>query len=66
LEEATVEMIVQVNGKVRARIEMPKDADKETAQAKALANEHVQKFIEGKEIKKVIVVPNHIVNIVVK
>ena len=59
-------MIVQVNGKVRARIEMPKDADKETAQAKALANEHVQKFIEGKEIKKVIVVPNHIVNIVVK
>lgn len=66
LEESTVEMIVQVNGKVRARIEMPKDADKETAQAKALANEHVQKFTDGKEIKKVIVVPNHIVNIVVK
>lgn len=66
LEESTVEMIVQVNGKVRARIEMPKDADQETAQAKALANEHVQKFMDGKEIKKVIVVPNHIVNIVVK
>lgn len=66
LEESTVEMIVQVNGKVRARIEMPKDADQETAQAKALANEHVQKFTDGKEIKKVIVVPNHIVNIVVK
>ena len=66
LEESTVEMIVQVNGKVRARIEMPKDADQETAQAKALANEHVQKFMDGKEIKKAIVVPNHIVNIVVK
>lgn len=66
LEESTVEMIVQVNGKVRARIEMPKDADQEMAQAKALANEHVQKFMDGKEIKKVIVVPNHIVNIVVK
>ena len=66
MEESTVEMIVQVNGKVRARIEMPKDADQETAQAKALANEHVQKFMDGKEIKKVIVVPNHIVNIVVK
>lgn len=66
LEESTVEMIVQVNGKLRARIEMPKDADQETAQAKALANEHVQKFMDGKEIKKVIVVPNHIVNIVVK
>lgn len=66
LVEANVEMIVQVNGKVRAKLTMPKDADQATAEQMALADEHVQKFTTGKEIKKVIVIPNRIVNIVVK
>lgn len=66
LVEANVEMIVQVNGKVRAKLTMPKDADQATAEQMALADEHVQKFTAGKEIKKVIVIPNRIVNIVVK
>lgn len=66
LVEDEVEMIVQVNGKVRAKIKMSKDTDRDEAQQLALANEHVKKFTDGKDIKKVIVVPNKIVNIVAK
>ena len=62
----TVEIAVQVNGKVRAKIEIEKDEDKASVEAKALAQENVKKFTEGKEIAKVIVVPGKIVNIVVK
>ena len=66
LVEDEVEMIVQVNGKVRAKIKMAKDTDRDEAQQLALANEHVKKFTNDKDIKKVIVVPNKIVNIVAK
>ena len=66
LEEDEVEIIVQVNGKLRSKIKMAKDIDREEAQKLALADEHVQKFTDGKDIKKVIVVPNKIVNIVAK
>ena len=66
LVENEVEMILQVNGKVRAKIKMAKDTPKEEAEKQALTNEHVQKFTAGKDIKKVIVVPNKIVNIVAK
>lgn len=66
LVEDEVEMIVQVNGKVRAKIKMAKDTDRDEAQQLALANKHVKKFTDGKDIKKVIVVPNKIVNIVAK
>lgn len=66
LVEDEVEMIVQVNGKVRAKIKMAKDTDRDEAQQLAFANEHVKKFTDGKDIKKVIVVPNKIVNIVAK
>ena len=66
LVENEVEMILQVNGKVRAKVKMAKDTSKEEAEKQALTNEHVQKFTAGKDIKKVIVVPNKIVNIVAK
>ena len=66
LIEKNVEVIVQVNGKVRAKLQVPKDDDKDDVQKQALADEHVQKFVDGKDIKKVIVIPNKIVNIVVK
>ncbi|WP_407366416.1 leucine--tRNA ligase [Limosilactobacillus oris] len=66
LVENEVEMILQVNGKVRAKVKMAKDTPKEEAEKQALANDHVQKFTAGKDIKKVIVVPNKIVNIVAK
>ncbi len=59
-----VEMGVQVNGKVRARISVPAGADQATVEAAALADEQVKPFLEGKTVRKVIVVKN-IVNIVV-
>jgi len=65
LQQDLVEMVVQVNGKLRAKISLAADADKDTAEALALANENVQRFIDGKELRKVIVVPGRLVNIVV-
>ena len=65
LEIDLIEMVVQVNGKLRARISVPVDAGKESIEADALANENVQRYIEGKEIRKVIVVPGRLVSIVV-
>lgn len=66
LVESTVHIMVQVNGKLRAKLEMPKDAPKDKVEQTALADSNVQRFTAGKEIKKVIVVPNKIVNIVAK
>ena len=62
----TVEVAVQVNGKLRATIALPKDADKDLAISTAKADERVLPFIEGKTIVKEISVPNKIVNIVVR
>ena len=64
-EEDTVTLGVQVNGKARGVIELPKDADEATAKELALANEKVAKFVGDKEIKKFIYVPGRIVNVVV-
>jgi leucyl-tRNA synthetase len=61
----SVEIVVQVNGKVRARMEVPADADKAALEAAALAQENAQRFMEGKTLRKVIVVPGKLVNIVV-
>ncbi len=61
----TVQIVVQVNGKLRGRIEVPADADKESVQAAALADENVQKFVGDKPLRKVIVVPGKLVNVVV-
>jgi leucyl-tRNA synthetase len=63
LEQAEIEMMIQVNGKLRGSIVVAKDADKASIEAAALANESVQKFIEGTP-KKIIVVPGKLVNIV--
>lgn len=60
-----VKLIVQVNGKLRGQISVAKDAGKEAIEQAALNNEHVQKFIEGQAIKKIVVVPGRLVNIVV-
>ena len=57
---------VQVNGKLRGTISIPKDATKEETEEIAKKNENVLKFIDGKEIVKTIVIPGKIVNIVVK
>ena len=60
----TIKMGVSVNGKVRGELEIAKDEDDEVVKAAALALEGVKRNIEGKEIKKIIVVKNRIVNIV--
>ena len=60
----TVELVVQVNGKLRARMPMPRGVPEGDARAAALADENVRRFLEGKEIRKVIFVPDKLVNIV--
>ena len=59
-----LEIVVQVNGKVRAKITVPAEAPKEALEQMALEHENVQRFIEGQSVKKVIVVPKKLVNIV--
>ena len=66
LEVSKVMIVVQVNGKVRGKFETDKDADKEAVEKQALALDAVQKFLAEGEVRKVIVIPNKIVNIVVK
>ena len=66
LVQTTIEMAVQVNGKLRAKISVNKDEDDEVVKETAFAEENVKVHTEGKNIVKVIVVKNKIVNIVVK
>ena len=60
-----IQLMVQVNGKLRGKIDVSADADKETIESTALADENVQRFTEGFQIRKIIVVPGRLVNIVV-
>ena len=62
----TITIIAQVNGKLRARIDVRAGSSKEDMLEIAMAHENVQNFISGKEIVKVIAVPGKLVNIVVK
>ena len=64
LIEDEVEIVVQVNGKVRDRMMIRNDASKEEVEECALQREKVQGFIEGNTVRKVIVVPGRLVNIV--
>jgi leucyl-tRNA synthetase len=63
--EDTVTVAVQVSGKLRATVELPRDADQAAAEAAALAEPTVQRAMEGKTPRKIIVVPNRIINVVV-
>lgn len=63
--EDQVNIAVQVNGKLRATIKLPKDVEKSDAEDKALNEPAVQRAIDGKTIRKVIVVPGRVVNVVV-
>jgi leucyl-tRNA synthetase len=60
-----VELVVQVNGKLRGSITVPKAADKAAIEKLAMANANVQKFVAGQDVKKVVVVPGRLVNLVV-
>jgi leucyl-tRNA synthetase len=65
LVQDAIEIVLQVNGKLRSRISLPVNADEATAREAALADEHVRKFVADKPVRKVIVVPGKLVNIVV-
>ncbi|NND64369.1 MAG: leucine--tRNA ligase [Gammaproteobacteria bacterium] len=65
LERKAVEMVVQVNGKLRDRVVVPMDASDDDVRAMATQSERVQKFIDNKPIRKVVVVPQKLVNIVI-
>ncbi|SFV86798.1 Leucyl-tRNA synthetase [hydrothermal vent metagenome] len=66
LVQDEIQIIVQVNGKLRAKLMLDATLDKAAIEAQALSDENVIKFTEGKRVVKVIVVPNKLVNIVVK
>jgi leucyl-tRNA synthetase len=64
LVKTSIEIVVQVGGKVRAKLQVAADADKDSIEKMALEDANVQKFIDGKTIRKIIVVPGKLVNIV--
>ena len=66
LVKDSLQIIIQVNGKLRSRIEVPASADKTEIESAAINDENVKRFTEGKQVVKVIVVPGKLVNIVVK
>ncbi len=66
LEEETLLIVIQVDGKVRGRISVPADASEEAIEKEALANPKVSAFIKGKKIQKVVQVPGRLVNIVLE
>ena len=65
MQETTVTVVVQVQGKLKDKLDVEKDMDKKALEELALSSEKVQNSIAGKEIRKIIVVPNKIVNIVI-
>ncbi len=60
----SIDLVVQVNGKLRGQLSVPADASREAIEQAALADEQVQRFLEGKAVKKVIVVPGRLINLV--
>lgn len=66
LVKEEVEMVVQVNGKLRGRIQVAKEAEREIIEKTALDNAHIQKFVAGNKIKNIVVVPNRLINIVIQ
>ena len=65
LQRAAVELMLQVNGKLRGSITVPADADRDAIEAAALASADVQRFAEGRSVRRVVVVPGRLVNVVV-
>jgi leucyl-tRNA synthetase len=65
MERDAIDLVVQVNGKLRGHIQVSKSADRETIESEALENPNVQRFVKGKAIRRLIVVPGKLVNVVV-
>ncbi|MCV3320606.1 leucine--tRNA ligase [Pediococcus ethanolidurans] len=64
LEETTVQIVLQVNGKVRSHLKVAKDTNKADLEKLALADETMKEWLDGKTVRKVIAIPNKIVNVV--
>jgi len=64
LRQDSIQLVVQVNGKVRGTLSIAAEADRETIESQVMQLENVQRFIDGKTVRKVIVVPNRLVNVV--
>jgi leucyl-tRNA synthetase len=65
MQRSHIELVLQVNGKLRARISVPSEAQREELERLALADQNVQRFVDGKPVRKVVVVPGKLVNVVV-
>jgi leucyl-tRNA synthetase len=65
LEQDEIELVLQVNGKLRGNMRVPREAARETIEKMALTHPSVQKYVNGQPIKKVVVVPGRLVNVVV-
>ena len=65
LEQSDIELVVQVNGKLRSKITVAKSADQKQIETAAIEDENIKRNIEGKTIRKIIVIPGRLVNIVV-
>jgi leucyl-tRNA synthetase len=66
LEQKTISLVIQVNGKRRGQISVAAESDRAKIEEVALANENVQRYLEGKTLRKIIVVPGRLVNVVVQ
>ena len=66
LRRDTLEYVIQVNGKVRGKILVPADADRQAVERAALDNDNVRRFLGEAQVRKVILVPNKLVNLVVQ
>ncbi|MGX7109612.1 leucine--tRNA ligase [Facklamia miroungae] len=64
IKDDVVEIVIQINGKLKARLEIPIDLEKEAMEKRALAEETIQKELQGKAVRKIIAIPNRLVNIV--
>ncbi len=65
LKTATIHLVVQVNGKLRSKITVASDADNHSIEQAALNDEHIVRYLQEQKPKKIIIVPNKLVNIVV-
>lgn len=66
VKEESVEIVVQINGKVRTKLQLPAGTGKEDLEKEALSSERIKTLLEGKSIVKIIAVPDKLVNIVAK
>jgi leucyl-tRNA synthetase len=66
IKDDVINLVVQINGKLRATIELPADISEEAAKTAALENEVIKKWLEGKEIIKIVFVKGKLISIVVK